>query len=326
MLCIQNVYEESHPPLKPIPEFAELLGDVGNYLWERALYEQGVKSLELAESIYQAYPSWNLMQQSMVSTILGVLRQEIGISGRKRGLDRCAKSLTLRREYIDLTRSKQIKPTESQWLLLANAWNDVACSMLEYGNNTQAEEYLQQSLDIKRNMGSREDGPAFLNFAENYKNLSLVRIAQGLHDDAQELTSRATRLIKCGYSGDSATAQAFKFHQAYALFHAGKLDEAYQMHYEAFQARERIFGQTGFTVSTVLMPAGLCFTPWAVCKRQGIFTPSYRDDHFVLTLAALFSGNAYHPWGRAAGHLNVLPVHNIALLLYCVMPLACPMK
>ena len=55
-LHLQSTYERSSPPLKPVPEFAELLGDVGNYCWERSFYEQGTKTLELAEKIYESHP------------------------------------------------------------------------------------------------------------------------------------------------------------------------------------------------------------------------------------------------------------------------------
>lgn len=63
--------------------------------------------------------------------------------------------------------------------------------MLECSCFAQAETYLQKSLDITRKQGITERGEASFNYAENSKNLALVRIADGKLAEAVELASRA---------------------------------------------------------------------------------------------------------------------------------------
>ena len=182
------------------------------------------------------------MQHSKVSTILGVLSQEIGITGRKRGLDRCIKSLALRQQHMAKLEQNNISAAESDCLLLGNAWNDVACSMLELSSYKQAEEYLEHSIRIKRENKLTDTGRAYFNFAENYKNLALVRIAQGWVKDATDLTSRAVKLIELGEGPKSASVQSFRFHHAYACFYAGDLLDAWNQHEKVRKSREDILG------------------------------------------------------------------------------------
>jgi tetratricopeptide (TPR) repeat protein len=236
---LQIVFECSNPPMKADSRFAELLSDAGNYMWERALYEQGVKTLELAERIYDTDIQDAVIEHSKVLTILGIVNQEIGVSGRERGLHWNKKCLGLRCQY---EADPNIMMSRTEIVLLANAWNDLACSMLECYSYDQAERYLETSIRIKHERGIFENSEAFFNFAENYKNLAIAKIGQGQYDDALELSSRAVTLYDQHSAGLGASDQAFRFHHAYALFYKGYVDAALQVHEEVREARDRIIG------------------------------------------------------------------------------------
>ena len=244
-LQLQRVYQTSKVPIDPPPAFAELLGDVGNYLWERALYDQGIETLDLAERIYESHPSWNPMQHSYAATILGVLSQEVGISGRKRGLDLCFKSLELRKQYVTSLQDAGKEPTESDWLLLGNSWNDMACTMLEFSSFSQAEMFLDLSMKIKRKARLTESKASF-HYAENLKNLAIVRISQGRFKEAVDLSTQALCLMERKERGSgpkSASTQSFRFHRGYCLFYAGNYDAAYNEHDMVRKSRENIYGR-----------------------------------------------------------------------------------
>jgi hypothetical protein len=242
-LQLQVVFECSNPPLEASSAFLELLSDAGNFMWERALYEQGIKTLELAESIYERQGGVDLIEKSKVLTLLGVLSQEVGLSGRKKGLDRIAKSLVLRRRYFKEIELAVSRVSYIENLLLANAWNDLACSMLEHSSYGQAEIYLKMSIDLKVGWNMPETGDAFFNYAENYKNLAIVRIAQRRFQEAVNLTTRAVELMERGFGCQGAAVQAFRFHRAYAIYYSGDLSSALEAHQAVREARVRIFGQ-----------------------------------------------------------------------------------
>jgi tetratricopeptide (TPR) repeat protein len=259
VLNLQIVFEQSKPPMLGTPVFAELLGDVGNYLWERALYTKGIQCLELAAKLYDENSWKDSMAHSKVLTILGAISSEVGITGRRRATERWVRSLHLRHEHNLSVQA----PSKAESLLLANAWNDMACGMLDYGHYGLAEKFLNRSVEIKRTIPLDEEGMAHFNYAENFKNLAIVRIAQRRTKAACKLTARAVHLIENGAGADTATTQAFKFHHAYAIYADGDLDEAYRLHEEVRKARRAIFGEdevhslnSGYACSVLLQALG----------------------------------------------------------------------
>ncbi|KAE8136798.1 hypothetical protein BDV38DRAFT_283736 [Aspergillus pseudotamarii] len=252
---LQNVFENAPPSdsemtLAPSQNFVHLLGDLGNYMWERALYDKGVATLELAEKIYETQTWDDLIEHSKVATILGVLSQEIGISGRQQGLDRCRKSLALRKRHMANLRNQNIPPSRDEKLLFANAFNDVACSLLEYACYNQAKGYLDESISIKCSLDLPENGTAFFNFAENFKNLAIVRLAQKQPDEAMRLIERATTLMEANVGVHAATTQSFLFHRANILYCTGKYANALDAHESVLQARMEIFGERAHTLNS----------------------------------------------------------------------------
>ncbi|KAE8336179.1 hypothetical protein BDV24DRAFT_168522 [Aspergillus arachidicola] len=252
---LQNVFENSPPSetamtLVPTKNFVHLLGDLGNYMWERAFYDRGVATLELAEKIHETQAWDDLIEHSKVATILGVLSQEIGISGRQQGLDRCKRSLALRDRHIAHLRDQKIEPSLDEMLLFANAFNDVACSLLEYACYDQAEVFLDRSIGIKCSLQLPENGTAFFNFAENFKNLAIVRLAQKRPDEAMRLIKRATALMEANAGVHAATTQSFLFHRANILHCTGKHADALLAHESVLQARIKIFGEQAHTLNS----------------------------------------------------------------------------
>jgi len=228
--------------ITPLPTFTELLADVGNYMWERGLYEQGRKSLELAHRIYSSSNWGDLIEHSKVTSLLGGISLELGISGRKAGLEYTLRSLQLRQRHVDERERQRLPVSENDLLLLANSYNDMACCLLEYGAYEAVEEYLQRSLSLKRSLNLSEDGRAYFNYAENFKNLSMVRTAQDNHNEAIQLCVLAVSLIESGMGQTSAAAQSFRMHLGYAHYRAGNLESALSEQTQVREARLKIFG------------------------------------------------------------------------------------
>ncbi|KAI9735121.1 MAG: hypothetical protein M1834_001709 [Cirrosporium novae-zelandiae] len=240
VLSLKLFFERSSPPVKATMVLAELLGDVGNYMWERAFYKQGLETLELAERICENLSSAeDVMEQSMIFTIIGVLSEEVGISGRQKGLNRCTKSLVFRRHHVESNESAG--PEER--VLLSNAWNDVACGLIEHESYDQAEAYIQRSLAVKNEIPMVEDGVAYFCYAENYKNLSIIRRAQNRLSEAVEISAQAVRLIEDGTGTECASVWALRHHKACAIFQNGDIEGALKLHEQVLKGRMEIFGE-----------------------------------------------------------------------------------
>jgi hypothetical protein len=116
--------------------------------------------------------------------------------------------------------------------------------MLEYGSYERAEIYLTESISIKYDRAMPEDAGASFNYAENYRNLAAVRIAQGHFREAVQLTTRAIVLMENSYSAPRAAAQqSFRFHRAYAIYCSGDHDSALRAHEDVREVRIRPLGQ-----------------------------------------------------------------------------------
>lgn len=242
---LENVYKASPTPIQPPTGFAELLADVPNYMWERGLYERGITTGQLAKRIHQEHESEgseqsrDLIEHSKVCTLLCGIYLELGISGRKEGLAEALEAWELRCRFRAQSSSAD-EMTQENLLLVANSWNDIACCMMEYGCYETAESWLSKSIELKRALA--EDGTAFFNFVENYKNLAILRTAQGRFVEAVTLSRKAVLLVERHNSLESAVTQSFRFHLAYALYQAGNYEEALSLHEQVRQARVRIFG------------------------------------------------------------------------------------
>jgi tetratricopeptide (TPR) repeat protein len=243
-LRLEDVYKNAPTPIDPPDHFVELLADVGNYMWEKGLYERGILTLQLAKRIHKQPNRYHdLIEHSKVCTLLCGIFLELGISGRKEGLAEALECWGLRQKYLSQITSAAEEMTQENWLLVANSWNDIACCMIEYGCYNKAEAWMTKSLEVKHKRGIPEDGAAFFSFAENYKNLAIIRTSQNRHCQAVELSKKAALLVEKHSSIEKAVVLSFRFHLAYALYQEGSLEEALQVHEQVRQMRAQVFGQ-----------------------------------------------------------------------------------
>lgn len=239
---MQYVFRSSQKMETP-DGFTGLLMDVGNYLWERGFYRQGIESLRLAMQVQEQTPSHDLMEQSKVCTLLAAILHELGASGRKESEELFVRSLRQRKQFINERILKGLAIADDDIILWANAWNDIACVMLREGCYDQVDTVLHRSLELKQQQGIPEDTSAAFNYAENYINLGRLRTAQGLHVEAVALSRKAENMLVAAMGATSAAAQTFAQNHAWALYSAGRLHEALVKHERVRQARIKIFGE-----------------------------------------------------------------------------------
>ncbi|KAL4900328.1 hypothetical protein BDW74DRAFT_96393 [Aspergillus multicolor] len=243
-LHLEDVFKSTPTAINAPQEFVELLADVGNYMWERGLYERGIQTLQLAKKIHEtAKNEPDYIEHSKVCSVLCGIYLEQGLSRRKDGLSEALAAWELRETYLKSSALPIKSMPKENCLLIGNAWNDIACCMLEYSCFDKVGGCLERSLQIKRDRGiSENDELAYFNFAENYKTLAILMTAQGRHQEAISLSRRAVSLIEKYEHPESAVTQSFRFHLAYALYQSGKLKESFRMHERIRQVRIHVFG------------------------------------------------------------------------------------
>ncbi|GJD03451.1 transcriptional xre family [Colletotrichum higginsianum] len=217
--------------------------DVGNYLWERGFYHQGIESLRLAIQVQEESPGQDLIEQSKVCTLLAALLHELGSSGREESEVLFVRSFEQRKQCVNDWTRRGLAIADDDLILWANAWNDIACVMLREGCYDQVDIVLSRSIELKQKQGIPEDKSAAFNFAENYINLGYLRTAQGRHTEAIILSERAESMMVAAMGARSPAAQLFAQTHAWALYSAGRLHEALIKHERVRQARIKIFGK-----------------------------------------------------------------------------------
>ncbi|RFU30827.1 hypothetical protein B7463_g5472, partial [Scytalidium lignicola] len=246
VLSLQAVFESSAaPPIKCCMSFAGLLSDAGNYLWEQALYSQAFETLQIAERICETCEDLDMMEQSKIITLAACVTLDIGISGRPHCIPRFERTLALRQQCLE--RNPKSFSTEDL-ILLANAWNDVAATLLDHERYDQAEPFFQRSLSIKRELKLPEDGSAHFNYAINFRGIAFVRVFQNRVAEAIDFASKGKELIECNHgplrTPNPAAVQRFRYDYANVLSYNGQkgVRQALELHEKVLVERIKLFG------------------------------------------------------------------------------------
>jgi tetratricopeptide (TPR) repeat protein len=188
--------------------------------------------LDAAMSICECLKGDHFDLQARIHCLSAVLKFELGISGRVEGLAGLQKSLRLRQQTI-VCCADEVKRKDV--LLFANALNDYGCALVDLESYEEAEPFFARSLEIKQQCGSENDIP--FEFAESYKNIALVRTAQGRFAEAVELISRATELSESANGWRNTATLVFAFMKACICFRSG--DQG-----NAIKTMERVHGES----------------------------------------------------------------------------------
>lgn len=220
VLRLLEVYNTSSLEDRPIIgrlEFAELLTSAGNYLYEVDIAESGLSVLSAAAKICENIrpvhsPTKKVGEHSLTSseesdpgtsesvkleaTALtiwwGIIAHTRGLSDGKMAIFQIRKVLRLREEHARMN-----LPDGEKFLsrvLLSNAYNDVACQLINMHEYDEAEVFLGKSLSLKDDLSSLGEIPEF-EYAESKSNLAWARIGQGRIQEAIVLSQKSTELI-----------------------------------------------------------------------------------------------------------------------------------
>lgn len=240
--------------------FAELLTGAGYYLYEVGLADSCVAVLETAEKISHEfrtstaeatmqggqpliYANSLKLETTAIAISWGIIEQAQGLTGARKAMAKAKEVVALRENHASLPGLSSDDMFESQ-VLLSNAYNDIGIEKIHMHQYASAMDYLQKSLDLKRQLEAQGlTIPAF-EFAESINNMGFAALGQNLTEEAIKYSERAVDLIYKDGSHDSDVTR-FTFSHGVTLFLNGQPQRALDVMKQVYQNRKDIFGESG---------------------------------------------------------------------------------
>ncbi|EAA29025.1 hypothetical protein GE21DRAFT_6889 [Neurospora crassa] len=260
----RSQYQDETPtevPLVPSMAFAELLTGAGYYLYEVGLADSCVAVLETAEKISHEFRTSSTaeatiqggqpslyadslkLETTAIAISWGIIEQAQGLTGARKAMAKAKEVVALRENHASLPGLSPSDRYESQ-VLLSNAYNDIGIEKIHMHQYASAMDYLQNSLDLKRQLEAQGlKIPAF-EFAESINNMGFAALGQNLTEEALKYSEKAVYLINKDGSHDSDVTR-FTFSHGVTLFLNGQPQKALDVMKQVYQNRKDVFGESG---------------------------------------------------------------------------------
>ncbi|KAJ5679786.1 hypothetical protein N7462_008030 [Penicillium macrosclerotiorum] len=157
ILALRVAFKQSQPSMQGSIEFARLLYDAAFNTWERESSQDGLTLLATAMDVLNdiGYDE-NGKLRADILVMQGVICDNIGISRRQEAL-KVRKIVTHIRQMVIRNSPGPVNETDD--ILLHNALNDTAESLLQYYNFREADRLIEQCLERYKTWGSEEKYP-----------------------------------------------------------------------------------------------------------------------------------------------------------------------
>ena len=237
-------------------EFARILCDCGQYLWEQSLNEPAGQVLRLASVLCDGSVPTSKPLALRASVLFRQCSVEIdeGYNGILRAIPKFTTAINIQRDVLDEMKRNGADLTAEVEIPLANGLNNLGCCYLHLSQYAEAEPLFQQSLEIKRRDKWSNDGSMAYEFAESYKNIAIVRAAQDQIQEALKMSLESVRIMTEYTDSKSSRTYFFRFIYACILFDSGAIESALDIHLEILEARRKILGEAhNYTASSYYM-------------------------------------------------------------------------
>ncbi|GES59836.1 pfs-domain-containing protein [Aspergillus terreus] len=238
ILALRVAFEQSQPSMQGSIEFARLLYDAAFNTWERESSQDGLSLLTTAMNVLDdsGYDKDGKLRADIL-VMQGVICDNIGISRRQEALQ-VRKIATHIRQMVIRNSSGPVNETDD--ILLHNALNDTAESLLQYYNFREADRLIEQCLERYKTWGSEEKYP--FEYGKYYRNKAAVLTLQRRFDEAITHAKRSVELARLD-TGIGPRYLLYLQDVASHLLQSGNLQGAIEQHLEVFQLREELCGK-----------------------------------------------------------------------------------
>lgn len=237
-------------------EFARILCDCGQYLWEQSLNKSAEQVLQLAGELWDGDkgPSKPLTLRASILFRQCSVDIDAGYTGILKAIPKFQIATDLQRDALKQMNMEGVEIGAEYEMPLANGLNNLGCCYLHLSRYGEAEPLFEQSLNIKRKEIWLHTDSMSYEFAESYKNMAIVRAAQNKIDEALNMSRESVSLITQYTGPKSSRTYFFRFMYACILFDSGDIEAALALHLEILDARKEILGEAhNYTASSYYM-------------------------------------------------------------------------
>lgn len=237
VISLQTTFNEAKEAVQGSTTFARLLSDAGMNQWEQGFTRDGLLLLKTAEQVLDAIAyEKNGIMRADINVVVALMYDNTGISTRAESLRRREQTLSIRRERIE--QLKEVSQTEE--ILVYNAWMDYIVSLLQYNQYREAEPTLEKCLGKYRDWGTPEEIP--FEYAKYYHNMSFVRMYQNRWEEAIQVGRLGVQYM--GMSGQESLMLRYEFDLACITLQSGDVDSAFELHKQVLNQRIIVCGKT----------------------------------------------------------------------------------
>jgi len=163
--------------------------------------------------------------------------------------------LELRKQKFLFTPLEEVTVVDT--LLFANGFNDFGCALIHSEIYSKAEEHFLRAFNIKQSVGDEKSHP--VEFAEAYKNLAIVRLAEGNSSEATSLMTQALKLVESEYVEETVIIQQDRFHLVLIVCNSGQYDLALEKRLGILRIRVELFGEKGLPTLNSFYALGMIY-------------------------------------------------------------------
>ncbi len=228
------------PPIELPVNFAQVLSDMGTYMWHAGKFPEREEALETAVNIMDD----NKLEddhplRANVYEMLGIMSSFEGVSERRHSMDLRYKALEARKlSYDAIPRSKVTREDEiKRWIVES----DLAYGLVQQEDFEPAAEIMERRLKKYHEWGPEDDYP--YQYSQYYQILGVCLMAAGKPvESIESITHCADLLVKSSDIMHPMT-QLMRFITGYLTWHAGEPQKALDILESVLEARRKIIGE-----------------------------------------------------------------------------------
>ncbi|KAJ9604888.1 hypothetical protein H2200_010277 [Cladophialophora chaetospira] len=241
-------------------EFAQILSDMGTYMWFSGKFPEGEEALNTAEDIMDAdkAPREHPLRASLY-VMHGVITSFEGVSQREHSFE--LRKLAYESRMDLLGKKPKVKRTREEDMLIFNVLSDMAFGEIQQENFDKVEEIMQKCLAQYKSWEADEMMIPF-EYSKYYQLIAFCHMAAHRRVDAIEAIARCHELMQAAAGDGHPMAQLIKFCHANLLWHS-QVEEGQQKALDINKAvlehRRKLLGEfSHFTLESYSTCGKLC--------------------------------------------------------------------
>ncbi len=228
------------PPIELPVNFAQVLSDMGTYMWHAGKFPEGEEALETATDIMDRNGVQNDHPlRANVYEMLGIMSSFEGVSERKHSMDLRFKAMTARKlSYDAIPQSKVTRDDEvKRWIVES----DVAYGLVQQEDFQDAAAIMEKVLKQYHEWGPEDEYP--YQYSQYYQILGVCLMAAGKPvESIDSITHCADLLVKSSDIMHPMT-QLMRFITGVLTWHTGEPQKALEINESVLEARRKIIGE-----------------------------------------------------------------------------------